>query len=113
MFDDKLKTLTRLICLITCSIGIYKQDITNIIIFVAVMIGTFWVVPGIIALIFKKQIQYDGELMIKDRTDVGTNYILRIYDLVTLPAKEELKIKVTNRQFDENDSNDMEWIDED
>ena len=90
----KIKELTRVLCIITCSIGIYGADVKNMFLFLFLMFLTFWFVPGIIGFFFRHDREYDGELFIKEKTDEGINYILRLQKVADLPNKKELLINV-------------------
>lgn len=87
-------TITRILCLLSTSIGVYKSDYFNLISFLALMFVTFWVIPGIVMWFMGDKDKYDGEIFVKDKDEEGTNYILRIYEVQNLPNKTKLFIKV-------------------
>jgi len=106
----KIKELTRVLCIITCSIGMYGADVKNMLLFLLLMFLTFWFVPGIIGFFFRHDREYDGELFVKDRDDEGTNYILRIHKVADLPNKKELIINVRHNDPEQDE---LEIPDED
>jgi hypothetical protein len=79
----------------------YRTDIKSALFFILVMAASLWVVPEIVCFMAGDKAKYDGELMIKDVDEENINYILRIYDLQTMPLKDELYIKVSNKQFED------------
>ena len=110
MKRNKFIFLSRLVCLIGLSIGLYKTDYLSMVLFVLLMVTMFWIIPWVLGNIFFRDdvIQYDGEIMYKTEADGDTNCVLRIYDVNDICNRSELVIKVT----DEIRSKNMAYNDE-
>lgn len=110
MNRNKFIFLSRLVCLIGLSIGLYKTDYLSMVLFVLLMVSIFWIIPWVLGNIFIRddEKQYDGEVMYKTEADGDTNCVLRIYDVNDICNRSELIIKVT----DEIRSKNMPYNDE-
>lgn len=110
MKRNKFIFLSRLVCLIGLSIGLYKTDYLSMALFVLLMVSIFWIIPWVLGNIFIRDdvIQYNGEVMYKTEPDGETNCVLRIYDVNDICNRSELLIKVT----DEIRSKNMPYNDE-
>lgn len=110
MKRNKFIFLSRLVCLIGLSIGLYKTDCLSMVLFVLLMVTMFWIIPWVLGNIFIRDdvIQYDGEIMYKTEATGDTNCVLRIYDVNDICNRSELIIKVT----DEIRSKNMPYNDE-
>ena len=88
------KTITRVICLLGLCIGLYKTDITSILILFTVMCAAVWLIPFVFDFIFKDKLDTDGSIYVDGMTDKGTSFKLSIKNPMEAIKKDYLLIKV-------------------
>ena len=88
------KTITRIVCLLGLCIGLYKTDVTSILILFAILAACVWLIPFAFDLIFKDKLDTDGSIYVDQMTDGHTSFKLSIKQPMEAIKKDYLLIKV-------------------
>ena len=93
MKKNLLKTITRIVCLLGLCIGLYRTDITSILILFSILCAAVWLIPGVIDLIFKDN-ECDGIMYIDTMGDNKTAIKISFKDPLRAIHKDFVNIKV-------------------
>ena len=93
MKKNLLKTITRIVCLLGLCIGLYRTDITSILILFSILCAAVWLIPGIIDLIFKDN-ECDGIMYIDTMGDNKTGIKITFKDPLKAIHKDFVVVKV-------------------
>jgi hypothetical protein len=93
MKKNSLKTIARIVCLLGLCIGLYRTDITSILVLFSVLCAAVWLIPGIIDLIFKGN-ECDGVMYIDTMNDNKTAIKISFKDPLRAIHKDFVTVKV-------------------
>lgn len=93
MKKNLLKTITRIVCLLGLCIGLYRTDITSILILFSILCAAVWLIPGIINFIFKDD-ECDGIMYIDTMADNKTAIKISFKDPLRAIHKDFVVVKV-------------------
>lgn len=93
MKKNLLKTIIRIVCLLGLCIGLYRTDITSILILFSILCAAVWLMPGIIDLIFKDD-ECDGIMYIDTMADNKTAIKISFKDPLRAIHKDFVVVKV-------------------
>jgi hypothetical protein len=93
MKKNSLKTIARIVCLLGLCIGLYRTDITSILVLFSVLCAAVWLIPGIIDLIFKDN-ECDGVMYIDTMNDNKTAIKISFKDPLKAIHKDFVVVKV-------------------
>lgn len=93
MKKNLLKTIIRIVCLLGLCIGLYRTDITSILILFSILCAAVWLIPGIIDLIFKDD-ECDGIMYIDTMADNKTAIKISFKDPLRAIHKDFVVVKV-------------------
>lgn len=93
MKKNLLKTITRIVCLLGLCIGLYRTDITSILILFSILCAAVWLIPCIINLIFKDD-ECDGIMYIDTMADNKTAIKISFKDPLRAIHKDFVVVKV-------------------